>query len=296
MEPTLVIMAAGLGSRFGGTKQLASVGPHGEAIFDYTIHDAIRAGFGNVVVIVRSDIEEEVRSHLLAQHGPNFQPILVCQDLDSLAPSRTKPWGTGHAILCTRNVLNEPFAVVNADDFYGAEAFKTLASALQTDATEEASQEAPDRYQLVVYRLDRTLSERGTVSRGVCVVSERGELKSITEHLAIERDARGTITAAGVPLPADSPVSMNLWGLRPGLLKALERDFSRFVSDHAADSKAEFLLPEVIGAMVLRGDVVVDVRPTSATWLGITYPGDIDDARQQVAMMIAGGDYPSPLR
>ena len=291
MELSLVVMAAGLGSRFGGTKQLAAVGPQGEAIFDYTIHDARRAGFSKIIVIVRSDIEQDVRRHLLEHHGPALKPTFVCQDRDSLAPPRSKPWGTGHAILATRNVVTGPFAVVNADDFYGADAFNTLADALRVTPQPRGL----DRYHLVVYRLDRTMSERGSVSRGVCAISAEGELQSIVEHLEIERDADGTITADHGTIRGDTPVSMNLWGFQPGLLNELETGFGEFVTTHAADSKAEYLLPDVIGAMIRRGDAVVDVHTTDATWLGVTYPGDLADARDQVTAMIEAGLYSSPL-
>ena len=286
---TLAVMAAGIGSRFGGTKQLATVGPAGEALVDYTIHDAQRAGFDRVALVVRSEIEAEMADHLARQHGRDFHPILICQDRDPLAPARARPWGTGHAILSLRDVVDGPFVVVNADDFYGREAFATLAAALSAKDDE-------GDFHLVAYRLDRTLSPRGTVSRGVCKVGSDGQLQSITEHLAIQRRADGAIVADPQgPLAADTPVSMNLWGLRRGLFDELEERFVRFVAEHCDEPKAEFQLPTVISDLVARDAATVSVHHTASDWLGVTYPGDLDDARAQMAGYIAEGTYRSPL-
>lgn len=286
---TLVVMAAGVGSRFGGTKQLATVGPAGEALLDYTIHDARRAGFERVALIVRSDIEAEMVEHLREQHGTSFRPLLVCQDHDELAPKRARPWGTGHAILALRDVVAGPFVVVNADDFYGRDTFSTLATALSAEG------DAGD-YHLVAYRLDRTLSPRGTVSRGVCKVDDNGHLESITEHLAIQRQTGGAIVSDPQGrLAEDTPVSMNLWGLRPGLFDELRAGFARFVAEHGKEPAAEFQLPTVISEMVGRGAATVTVHRTTSDWLGVTYLGDLDDARTRMADYIAEGTYASPL-
>ena len=277
-------MAAGVGSRFGGTKQLAEVGPNGEALLDYTIYDARQAGFEQVALIVRDEIREAMAQHLQQFHGAAFEPIMVCQDLDPLAPPRAKPWGTGQAILALRDAVKEPFAVVNADDIYGAEAFVTLAAALRADTQE--------RFHLMAYRLDKTLSPLGTVSRGVCTVTGDGLLSSVDEQLAIERHADGRIrTEAGTVLSDDTPVSMNLWGLRPALFDVLRSGFETFVSDQSDNPKAEFQLPTVIDGMVQAGTVQVVVHRTSAQWLGMTYPGDLVDAKERIAELVKAGQY-----
>lgn len=307
-------MAAGLGSRFGGTKQLAEIGPSGEALLDYTIVDARRAGFERVVLIVREAIREEVAAHLAHFHDDADSFTLVCQDRDPVAPPRAKPWGTGHAILTVRDDVPGPFVVVNADDYYGREAFAELAAGLSTGTAEGPGlAPAPPELQLVAYRLAKTLSPRGSVSRGVCEVAADGTLVAITERLAIARggdgiiraepDAgtqRGAVTRDGVSpaveLAEDTPVSMNLWGLHPFVFEHLAAGFERFVAEHAGDERAEFLLPAVIDDLVASGVTRVRVRRTDADWLGVTYPGDLDDARRHLADLVAAGIYPSPLR
>lgn len=286
MTLSLVVLAAGIGSRFGGTKQLAEVGPHGEAILDYTIHDARRAGFERVVLIVRSDLVEPVESHLLRHHGVELDYELVLQD--RFGPQRAKPWGTGHAVLATASSVPGAFGVVNADDFYGAEAFVQLADALRQ----------PDTHHIVAYRLAQTLSELGTVSRGVCEVAANGRLVSIVENLAIARDADGSIVSrdSGATLAADTLVSMNLWGLQHSVFEALGAGWAAFHAAHADDAKAEFLLPTVIGELVATGAAEVVVHPTDAAWLGVTYPGDLPAAQARIGELVADGTYPSPLR
>jgi NDP-sugar pyrophosphorylase family protein len=295
---SLVVMAAGIGSRFGGTKQLAAVGSAGEALLDYTISDARQAGAGAVVLIVRQAIAEDVADHLRRFHADADRFVLVCQDADPEAPPRERPWGTGHAILTARNHVAGSFAVVNADDYYSPAGFETLAGAFRRDP-------AGAELHLVAYRLAATLSPRGPVSRGVCDVSDADRLRSITEHLAIERDADGRIRsatsaegAAGTErqvLADDTPVSMNLWGLHADVFEHLARGFTDFVAGHRHDPKAEFLLPEVIGELNRAGRPV-RVHRSDAEWLGVTYPGDLDDARRRLAELVAAGRYPPTLR
>jgi hypothetical protein len=296
-------MAAGVGSRFGGTKQLAEIGPSGEALLDYTIVDARRAGFEQVVLIVRDAIRDEMADHLRRFHPDAADFALVRQDRDPSAPARAKPWGTGHAILTVRDHVPGPFVVVNADDHYGREAFVTLAAALSASSA-EAGGTRPD-LQLEAYELGRTLSPRGSVSRGVCDVADDGTLIGITERLTIERGRDGVIraeaqagdAAAGdtIELADDTPVSMNLWGLHPFVFDHLATGFERFVSVHRGDERAEFLLPAVIDDLVASGVTRVRVRRTGADWLGVTYPGDLEDARRHVAALVASGVYRSPL-
>lgn len=280
-------MAAGVGSRFGGNKQLAEVGPSGEALLDYTIHDARRAGIDRVVLIVRRELVEPMTTQLRRFHSDADEFVLVCQDEDELVPARGKPWGTGHAVLTVRNEVPGSFVVVNADDYYGAEAFRLLAAALR---------HRPG-YHLVAYRLDQTLSSEGAVSRGVCRVSATGHLQTITEEAAISRQADGMIrTASGSVLAPDTPVSMNLWGLPRSLFGELERRLNLFLAAHRDEPKAEFLLPEVIGSLVSEGSEVIDVLRTDSPWLGVTYPGDLAGAQLRMAQLVAEGVYPSRLR
>ncbi len=293
-EPlTLVVLAAGLGSRFGGTKQLAEVGPSGGAILDYTIFDARRAGFDRLVLIVRTDLVELVRDHLARQHGPDLDYELVLQD--RFGPSRAKPWGTAHAVLATADAVPGPFGVVNADDFYGRDALAELAAALRDPADRQARRV---RHHLVAYRLASTLSPRGTVSRGVCTVDGDGNLRSIVENLAIERGDDGRIVSgeAATVLADDTLVSMNLWGLQPQVFDALRDGWASFHAAHAEDPKAEFLLPTVIGSLVDAGEASVAVHSTASTWVGVTYPGDLDEARATIAALTAEGIYLSTLR
>lgn len=278
-------MAAGIGSRFGGTKQIAPVGPKGEAIVDYTIHDARRAGFERVVMIVRSDIEEMVRDHLRGQHGDDFEPIYVCQDRHG--PQRDKPWGTGHAVAAAADQVSGPFAVVNADDFYGRDAYATLAAALRADS---------DELHLVGYQLAQTLSPSGSVSRGVCDV-DAGYLVDISEHLRIERDATSKAIVSldhEQELADDTTVSMNLWGLRPWILGSLVDGFAPFVDEHRDDPKAEYQLPTIIRA-ALDDTRRASVLPTDSRWFGVTYPDDLGQVQTEIAALVDAGEYPSPL-
>lgn len=279
-------MAAGVGSRFGGTKQLAEVGPAGEAMLDYTIADARRAGFGPVVVVVRTAIRDAVAEHLARFHEDADTFTLVCQDLDTRAaaagvPPRERPWGTAHAVLSARDHVRSPFAVVNADDYYGAAGLFDLAGAFaEPGGTDEGT------FHLVAYRLGNTLSPHGTVSRGVCTVGEDGCLVNVTEHLALRLRPDGRVgqdDAAGTSFTSDTLVSTNLWGLQPSLFGHLAERFATFAPAHREDPRAEFQLPTVIDELVREGDVVVRVRPTESAWLGMTYVGDLDEARRRMA-------------
>jgi hypothetical protein len=285
-------MAAGVGSRFGGTKQLAEVGPSGEAVLDYTLADALGAGFRRVVLVVRTDLRAPVVAHLRRFHRDASTFRLVCQDQDRTAPPRERPWGTGHAVLAAAGEVPGAFGVVNADDFYGREAIALLGDVLRERG-------GPGRFHLVAYRLASTLSPRGTVSRGVCEVDASGHLASVREHRAIARVPDGTIRSRppdGPSLPDDAAVSLNLWGLHASLFSPLAEGFRRFVTGNHADPTAEYLLPEVIGDVAASGEATVEVHRTDAEWHGVTYPGDLEDVRSRVAQLVAGGAYPTPLR
>jgi len=285
---TLVVLAAGLGSRFGGTKQLAEVGPHGEAVLDYTIHDARIVGFERFVFIVRSDLVEPVTAHLRAVHGDDLDHALVLQD--RFGPSRPKPWGTGHAVLAAAAELPGPFGVVNADDFYGRDGLRVLATALRSPGDD-------CEHHLVAYRLAATLSPGGTVSRGVCTVDDAGNLADLVETHAIGRgdDGRihGEVDGHAVVLDDDRPVSMNLLGLRPSMLDELAEAWEPFVA--TAGETAEFILPGVLGDAAATGRATVRVHRTDAVWHGVTYPTDADDVRAAIAAEVAAGTYPAPL-
>lgn len=273
MAPTLVIMAAGLGSRFGGTKQLAAVGPDGAALIDYTIDDAVAGGVGRVVVIVRSDIEAMVRDHLGPRH-PDVDLVYVRQD--DLGPPRAKPWGTAHAVLAAADAVDGPFLVCNADDYYGRTTPALLARA--------AEGLAPDRAVLAGFRLDRTLPATGEVSRGVGRV-DGDELVGLVETHGIGRRPDGSIAAtdpAG-PLPVNAVTSMNYWAFPHDVMDLLGAGWERFLAEHGDDDSSEFLLPGLIGEMVEAGDLSVGVVPTEETWVGITNPDDLETVREAIA-------------
>ena len=259
---TLVVMAAGLGSRFGGTKQLAQVGPNGEAFLDFAIADARAAGANRVVLIVRSDIEADVRQHFAARGGlpSDLDVAYVCQD--EHGPSRPKPWGTAHAVLSAAEAISGPFMVCNADDYYGPTAYAALAQAIEKMAYDEAW--------LCGYHLDHTLPVEGTVTRGVCQV-DGDRLTGIVEQEGISR--------ADHTLPEDTLVSMNLWAFSPAFLDALEVGFTRFLDQHGDSPAAEYLLPHVVAAEMKIGALTVKVVTTEESWIGVTNPDDLEVAR-----------------
>jgi dTDP-glucose pyrophosphorylase len=298
MKPALLVMAAGMGSRYGGLKQIDPIGPSGEIMIDYSVYDALRAGFGRVVFIIRRDIEEAFR-HVIDRQIARRAPVsYVFQALDDLpagfAPpaGRTKPWGTGHAVLSARGEIREPFAVINADDFYGRAAYEGMAAALTCAAVDSTE------FYLAGYRLNDTLSDHGAVSRGVCEVGPDGLLRRVVERTHIERRAGGVVAQsdAGVlPIAPDTTVSMNFWGFTPALFAHLERAFVEFLKTNAANPKSELAIPTIIDGLIAAGRATVRVVPTSARWLGMTYPEDKPLVRKGVRQLIAEGVYPNPL-
>lgn len=292
-QPTLLVLAAGMGSRYGGLKQLDPVGPSGETILDYAVFDAIRAGFGRVVFVIRRDFEEAFRSAVLGRYAGRIGVDVVFQALDALpggfAPpaGREKPWGTGHAVWCAREAIDGPFAVIGADDFFGRDAFERLAVFLRGSAL--AGRGVADLC-MVGYRLDRTLSEHGSVSRGVCEVGADGYLVRITERTAIEPSQLGRGDLRG-----DEVVSMNCFGFTPAVFAALERDLRAFLAARAGEPKSEFYLPSAVTGMISRGEARVRVLPTTAEWFGVTNREDRPRVVAALGRLVDGGDYPKSL-
>ena len=275
MTLSLVVMAAGLGSRFGGTKQLAVIGADGEAFLDFAITDALHAGMDQVVLIVRSDIEADVRRHVDARH-PGLEVRYALQD--GHGPARAKPWGTAHAVLTVGPVVSGPFVVINADDYYGRSTYAAVAEAAAGLSSERAL--------LAGFGLGRTLPERGEVSRGICGV-EDGELVSLVETHGIGRRDDGSITAtdpAG-PLADDDVASMNFWAFDASIFDHLAAGFSRFLAEHGDEEKTEFLLPTFVDELRRDGVLTVGVVPTDEPWVGVTNPDDLEIARRRIAAL-----------
>lgn len=298
MKPTLLILAAGIGSRYGGLKQIDGMGPGGEAIIEFSAFDALRAGFGKIVFVIRRDIEAEFRTHVGDRIAPHIPVAYAFQEMDTalewlpVKPERSKPWGTAHAILAAREHLTEPFAAINADDFYGAEAFQRLADFLANDCS-------PSEYAMVAYRLANTLSENGSVSRGVCVVSPDGYLEEVTERTRIERFPEGIFhtfdDGTRLPLADDTLVSMNFWGFHPAILPEIDTQFRAFVQRTADQPKAEFYIPSVVTAMIESGRARVRALSSESPWYGVTYPADKDTVQTALGQLTAANVYPKSL-
>ena len=296
-DPTLVIMAAGMGSRYGGLKQIESCGPSGEIVIDYSVYDALQAGFGKIVFIIRHDIEEPFRDVIDRNISKHAHVEYAFQELDNLPAgysvpeNRTKPWGTGQAVLACRDVVHEPFAVINADDFYGREAYLTLANHLH--ATDPAS----DEYSLVAYVLFNTLSVNGSVTRGVCEIKDN-LLVQVTERKQIEPvngGARYKEGDAWKPMAGDEPVSMNYWGFTPALFKHLEEKFPAFLDEARDNPKAEFLLPTLIDELIGSHRARVTALFSDAKWLGVTYPEDKETVAAGIQDLVDQGVYGADL-
>ena len=295
-KPALLVLAAGIGSRYGGLKQIDPVGPHGETIIDYSIYDALRAGFGRVVFVIRRDIEAAFKTTIGARFERRVPVTYVFQELDQLLPGfspppgRKKPWGTGHAILAGAGAIQEPFGVINGDDFYGMTSFELLARQLQSGTRE---------YALVGFVLRNTLSEFGSVARGVCEADAKGLLVTATELTKIEPDgsaARYTDSAGGVhPLTGDEIASMNMWGFMPSIFDHLRREFAVFLSAHPGDEKVEFFIPTVVNSLIQAGRERVKVLRTPDSWFGITYREDRPRVTESVRQLIRQGRYPEQL-
>lgn len=302
-SPTLIVMAAGIGSRYGGLKQVDPIGPNEEIILDYAIFDALRAGFGKVVFLIRKDIEEVFREKIgrtIERHVPTvyaFQDIHNVPTGFSVPPERVKPWGTGHAVLSCKGLVNEPFAVINADDYYGPGAFQTLADYLKNACDPPGG---PYDYSMVGYILCNTLSEHGTVARGVCTMTPDNYLSGVTERTRIQEiEGQVRYTENGVdwiPISADTIVSMNMFGFTPSFFDELEKHFPLFLQRNAGNLlKAEFFLPSVVNQLLEENKASVRVLPTQEKWFGVTYPEDRLYVQQAIGDLIRRGVYPQNL-
>lgn len=299
MKPTLFILAAGMGSRYGGLKQLDGVGPSGETIMDYSIFDAIRAGFGKVVFVIRHDFEQDFREKVLSKYQ-NHIPVEVCfQTLTSLPEGftcpegRTKPWGTNHAMLMAKDIIHEPFAVINADDYYGRNAFEVLAQ----DLTKLYGHK--NEYSMVGYRVGNTLSEHGTVNRGVCTADAGNFLTGVVERINICRNENGKIVypkeAPVGELDENAPVSMNMWGFTPDYFEYSEKYFKDFLREHINEEKSEFFIPLVVNDLIVKGVAKVRVLDTTSKWFGVTNKEDRPAVVAKLQALVDAGEYPTPL-
>ena len=298
MKPTLLVLAAGMGSRYGGIKQLAHLGPSGETIMDYSVYDALQAGFRKVVFIVRKSIEKDFCDIVLQKYQKIIPCEYVFQELDSLPAGfqppeqRQKPWGTGHAILMAADVIREPFAVINADDFYGRDAFVQMGRFLQNTDSNGA------HWAMVGYRLANTLSEFGVVSRGVCCVDENNILRNVTERTKIKRTEKGIVYQddnTEIVLDDNLPVSMNFWGFTPALFTSLKNGFEDFLKKNKDNLTAEYYIPSEVSRQIDEKNADVQVIPTSSSWFGITYAEETAAAIAQIKALVEEGVYPEKL-
>ena len=300
VKPTLLVLAAGMGSRYGALKQMDGVGPNREAIIDYSIYDAIRAGFGKVVFVIRESFAAEFREVFSpGRFGGRIEVEFVYQELGNLPEGftvpegREKPWGTNHALMMAAPVIHEPFAVINADDFYGADAYRVIGDYLSKLG------ESENDYCMVAYELSKTLSENGTVSRGVCTVSPEGLLESMVERTQIERIADGRIVyhdgGADEELAEDTPVSMNLFGFTPDYFAHAEEYFRTFLQEHGRELKSECYMPSVVNKLIHEGTSTLRVLRSSAQWFGVTYKADREPLVKRIHDLIASGAYPENL-
>lgn len=298
MKPTLLVLAAGMGTRYGGNKQLDEVGPSGETIIDYSIYDAIRAGFGKIVFVIRRDIEEQVKERFVEKLRGKILVDYVFQEITNLpegvkvSPERQKPWGTSHAILVTGSKIREPFGVINSDDYYGVESFKILRDFLVNDKD-------PNNYCIVGYKLGNTLSDHGDVNRGVCRAGEDGLLRDIVETKKIVKTSDGA-TAPGPDgiiqhFNGDEIVSMNLWGFKPSCYDFLGKEFRSFIDRNGMDPKSELDIPTSVDKYVKNGEITIKILMTNEKWFGVTYREDKPYVVESIRKMIRNGVYPARI-
>jgi hypothetical protein len=302
MKPTLFLLAAGMGSRYGGLKQLDALGPNGETIMDYSIYDAIQAGFGKIVWVIRRDFEDQFRNQILKKYEGHVPCELCFQALDDLPEGftvpegRVKPWGTNHAVLMGKDVIKEPFCVINCDDFYNRDAFMAIGKFLA-----DLPEGSKGKYAMVGFRVGNTLSENGSVARGVCSTDENGNLKDIVERTEIETiDGEICYKEDGEWKPvggANVPVSMNMWGFTPDYFAYSEEYFKEFLSDpkNIENLKAEFFIPLMVDKLIREGEATCKVLDTTSKWFGVTYAADRPGTVERIKALVDAGVYPSPL-
>ena len=289
---TLLVMAAGMGSRYGGLKQLDAVGPNGETIIDFSVYDAIRAGYNKVVFIIRKDFEKQFKQKISNKYKDKIDVEIVYQDLNDLPSSfrcpneRSKPWGTGHAILAARNAISEPFVAINGDDFYGKESFEVISNYFSS---------VNSGFAMAAFQLDKTLSKNGSVSRGICEQNSN-ELVTVVETHDIKKNSAGNIECdRDISLLGSELVSMNMWGFTPTLFDHLEKMFNDFLMGNISDLKSEFLIPSVINDLIEKNIEKVQVLETQSTWFGVTYAEDKPFVENQIKELIQEGEYPVSL-
>lgn len=298
MKPTLLILAAGMGSRYGGLKQIEPFGPNGEAIIDYTIYDAIKAGFGKIVFVIRKSFAQEFKAKFEEKLQGKIEVDYVFQELDmlpegyELPKERVKPWGTAHAILVAKDAVKEPFCALNADDFYGFNAFKTMANFLSTERKESD-------YAMVGYQLDKTLSDYGSVSRGICEVDDANNLKKIVENKKIVKEDGKIITIDDEgnrkELTGKESTSMNIWGFQPSAFAKIEKLFTGFLDEHINTPKSEMFIPNVVFDFIKAGEATVEVLKADSPWFGVTYKEDRPIVIEKINNLIQKGEYPEKL-
>lgn len=297
MKPSLLILAAGMASRYGGMKQIEAFGPDGETIMDYSIYDAIRAGFGKIVFVIREEFADQFKAIFEPKLKGKIATEYVYQHLDAhlngyqRLATRTKPWGTAHAVLCSADSIHEPFAVINADDFYGRDAFQKAYDFLTTGCSEE-------NYAIIGYQLKQTLSSHGSVNRGVCSVNDSGNLTGVVERLNIAEQAGEIVAEDGLSpklLQQDTIVSMNFWCFHPSVFSYSSRLFQEFLSERGKEEKSEFFIPLVADRFMQDKAGKVEVIPTSAIWFGVTYKEDAPAVREAIDLLLTSGEYPAGL-
>ncbi|MBE6375237.1 MAG: nucleotidyltransferase [Lentisphaerae bacterium] len=301
MGLSLLILAAGMGSRYGGLKQLDQMGPSGETVMDYSVFDAMRAGFDRVVFVIRKDFENEFKNVIAKRYENKINMEFAFQDLNDLPGSfkvpegRIKPWGTGHAVYAARHLLNEPFAVINADDFYGKDSYAQLAAYLKNPPASDLV-----RGCIASFKLSNTLSENGSVSRGICSADGNGHLAKVVENTKIYRRNDGQIVSATdngdeVILTGDEPASMNSWGFMPEMINELEALFTGFLEEHGSELKSEFYLPFVVDSLIHSGKAQIDMLYSRDSWFGVTYKEDRPSVQAALSNLVKTGAYPEKL-
>lgn len=301
-KPTLLVLAAGMGSRYGGLKQIDPMGPNGETVLDYAVFDAIRAGFGRVVFIIRKDFADDFQKGIGSRFADKIQVDYAYQSLDDLPPGfsvpegRTKPWGTAHAVHAARKIVNEPFAVINADDFYGRDAFERAATFLR----DTGSADTVAHYGMIGYPLINTLSDHGEVNRGICTQNADSYLTDVEEYVNIKRDADGIVRGNALdgtrnPVDEDCPVSMNFWLFQSSFFEHMEAGFSNFLSEFGKLEKSEYYIPTVVDSLIRNQQADCKVLETTSSWFGVTYPQDKEYVVSSIAKLIEQGEYPQKL-